>query len=95
MINVRPAHAETGSCLNRSDRSGAEHLPRQTAGPLWMEIISKLLQEADACQKILSVKVRLRHRSQPVIFSLTPSCHSLPCRFSSFPIFSFDLIAFL
>ena len=58
-IDVGPAHTETGSWLNRSDRSGTEHLLCQTAVPLWMEIISKLLQEADACQKILSVKVRL------------------------------------
>ena len=58
-IDAGPAHTETGSWLNRSDRSGTEHLLCQTAGPLWMEIISKLLQEADACQKMLSVKVRL------------------------------------
>lgn len=50
---------ETGSWLNRSDRSATEHLLCQTAGPLWKKIISKLLQEADACQKMLSVKVRL------------------------------------
>lgn len=56
-IDVGPAHTETGSWLNWSDRSGTEHLLCQTAGPLWMEIISKLLQKADACQKMLSVKV--------------------------------------
>lgn len=60
-IDVGPAHMETGSWLNRSDRSGTEHFLCQTAGPLWKEIISKLLQEADACQKMLSVKVRLLH----------------------------------
>lgn len=56
-IDVGPAHTETGSWLNRSDRSGTEHFLCQTAGPLWIEIISKLLQKADACQKMLSVKV--------------------------------------
>lgn len=56
-IDVGPAHTETGSWLNGSDRSGTEHLLWQTAGPLWMEIISKLLQKADACQEMLSVKV--------------------------------------
>lgn len=58
-IDAGPAHMETGSWLNRSDRSATEHLLCQTAGPLWKKIISKLLQEADACQKMLSVKVRL------------------------------------
>lgn len=58
-IDAGPVRTETGSWLNRSDRSGTEHLLCQTAGPLWMEIISKLLQEADACQKMHSVKVRL------------------------------------
>lgn len=56
-IDVGPAHTETSSWLNWSDRSATEHLLCQTAGPLWMEIISKLLQKADACQKMLSVKV--------------------------------------
>lgn len=57
-IDGGPAHMETGSWLNRSDRSATERLLCQTAGPLWKKIISKLLQEADACQKMLSVKVR-------------------------------------
>lgn len=34
-----------------------------SAGPLWMEIISKLLQEAEACQKTLPVKVTPLQRS--------------------------------
>lgn len=72
-IDVRPVRAETGSWLNRSDRSGTEHLRCQTAGPLWMEIISKLLQEADACQKMLSVKVRLLQSGSLRLLSLPPS----------------------
>ena len=74
-IDVGPAHTESGSWLNRSDRSGTEHLLCQTAGPLWMEIISKLLQEADACQKMLSVKVRLPQRCLAPSFSLS-LCHT-------------------
>lgn len=70
-IDVGPAHTESGSWLNRSDRSGTEHLLCQTAGPLWMEIISKLLQEADACQKMLSVKVRLLWCCLALSFSLS------------------------
>lgn len=72
-IDVRPVHNESGSCLNRSDRSARERFPRQTAGPLWMEIISKLLREADACQKTLFVKVILRHCCPPVVSPLPPS----------------------
>lgn len=49
--------------MNRRDRSGAPRSLCRAAGPLWREIISKLLQEADACQKMLSVKVRLLQRS--------------------------------
>lgn len=73
-IDVGPAHTETGSWLNRSDRSGTEHLLCQTAGPLWMEIISKLLQEADACQKMHFVKVRLLQCRLAFSFPLSHFC---------------------
>lgn len=55
--------------MNRRDRSArslslspARSLC-QAAGLLWREIISELLQEADACQQMLSVKVRALLRS--------------------------------
>lgn len=54
-----PGCRQTRSRKNRRHRSAA---PARSfcwaAGPLWREIISKLLQQADACQKMLSVKVR-------------------------------------
>lgn len=96
-IDVGPAHTETGSWLNRSDRSGTEHLLCQTAGPLWMEIISKLLQEADACQKMLSVKVRLLQcclaLAFPLSLPLSHFCFLHLLKFVYFP--SFYLSPFL
>lgn len=86
-IDVGPAHTETGSWLNRSDRSGTEHLLCQTAGPLWMEIISKLLQEADACQKMLSVKVRLLQCCIVLTFPLSHFCFSIFLNSSAFSPF--------
>lgn len=86
-INVGPSRRQTCRWMNRRDRSAALAPSLcQAAGPLWREIISKLLQEADACQKMLSVKVR------PLLCSLFPS----PClrRPTAFFIFS-PLSAFL
>lgn len=60
------ASAQADLQLDESARSIGRAAPRslcRAAGPLWREIISKLLQEADACQKMLSVKVRPLQRS--------------------------------
>lgn len=86
-INAEPRRRQTRSRMNRHHRSAAlAGWLCRAAGPLWREIISKLLQQADACQKMLSVKVR------PLRCSLFPP----PClrRTAAFFIFS-PLSAFL
>ena len=68
--SMRAGSHRGSSCSRCADRS-VPHSTSLTAGPLCAQIISKLLQEQDACHEMLSVKVRSLQNCQTLDFSAT------------------------